>query len=55
MPMISFMTPLTPMDPPGLFRGLIDRFHDRRLLVASDLRRHLRVKHDEDSMDSAAL
>jgi hypothetical protein len=55
MPMISFLTPLTKVNPPGLFRGLIDKFHDRRNLVASDLRRHLRVKHDEDSMDSASL
>jgi len=55
MPMISFMTPLTMVNSAGLFRGMIDRFHDRRLLVASDLRRHLRVRHDEDSMDSASL
>lgn len=55
LPMISFMTPLTPRDPSGLLRGLIDKFHNRRLLVASDLRRHLRVKSPENSMDSAAL
>lgn len=55
MPLISFMTPLTTVSSAGLFRGLIDRFHDRRLLMASDLRRHLRVQHAEDSMDSAAL
>lgn len=55
LPLISFMTPLTPVEAPGLFRGLMDKFHDRRLLVASDLRRHLRVTRAEDSMDSAAL
>jgi hypothetical protein len=55
LPMINFMTPLAPRDPSGLFRGLIDKFHDRRLLVASDLRRHLRVKPAEDSLDSASL
>ena len=55
LPMIGFMTPLRPRDPSGLFRGLIDKFHDRRLLVASDLRRHLRVQQPEDSMDSASL
>jgi hypothetical protein len=55
LPIISFMTPLTPKEPPGLLRGMVDRFHDRRHLVASDLRRHLRLKSAEDSMDSAAL
>jgi len=55
LPMVSFMTPLRPRDSSGLLRGLIDRFHDRRLLVASDLRRHLRVQKHDDSMDSAAL
>jgi len=54
LPMISFMMPLVPRDPSGLFRGMFDKLNDRRLLVASDLRRHLRVK-TEDSMDSAAL
>jgi len=54
LPMISFMTPLVPRDSSGLFRGMFDKLNDRRLLVASDLRRHLRVK-TEDSMDSAAL
>jgi len=55
MPLISFITPLTKMNSAGLLRGLINRFHDRRYLVESDLRRHLRVKHAEDSMDSASL
>jgi hypothetical protein len=55
LPIISFMTPLTPDEPPGLLRGMVDKFHDRRHLVASDLRRHLRLKVAEDSMDSAAL
>jgi hypothetical protein len=54
LPMVSFMMPLAPRDPSGLFRGMFDKLNDRRLLVASDLRRHLRVK-TEDSMDSAAL
>jgi hypothetical protein len=55
LPIISFMTPLAPKEPPGLLRGMVDRFHDRQRLVASDLRRHLRLKSAEDSMDSAAL
>ena len=55
LPIINFMTPLTPKEPSGAFRGMIDRFHDRRRLAASDLRRRLRLKIVEDSMDSAAL
>jgi hypothetical protein len=55
LPIISFMTPLTSKEPPGLLRGMIYKFHDRRYLVASDLRRHLRLKSAEDSMDSAVL
>jgi len=55
LPLISFMTPLTQKQPPGLLRGMIGKFHDRRHLVASDLRRHLRLKSAEDSMDSASL
>jgi hypothetical protein len=55
LPIISFITPLTSTETSGLFRSLIDKFHDRRLLAASDLRRHLRVKPAEDSMDSASL
>lgn len=55
IPLISFMTPLVPGEPAGLLRGIIDRFRDRRLLAASDLRRHLRVKCAEDSLDSAGL
>lgn len=55
LPWISLMTPLTAREQGGVFRSLIDKFQDRRLLAASDLRRHLRVKQAEDSMDSAAL
>jgi hypothetical protein len=55
LPIINYMTPLTPNEPPGLLRGIVDKLHDRRRLVASDLRRHLRLKIAEDSMDSAAL
>lgn len=54
-PIIGFMMPLTPKTPSGPLRGMIDKFHDRRRLAASDLRRHLRLKVVEDSMDSAAL
>jgi hypothetical protein len=55
LPLISYMTPLIPKKQAGIFRGLIDKFQDRRQLAASDLRRHLRVRHYEDSLDSAGL
>lgn len=55
LPLITLMTPLIPGKQAGLFRNLIDKFQDRRLLAASDLRRHLRVRPAEDSLDSAGL
>lgn len=55
LPLISAWTPLVPCEQTGLIRGLIDRFQERRMLAAADLRRHLRVKPAEDSLDSAGL
>lgn len=55
LPLISVMTPLVETKPAGLFRGLVGRLRDRRQLAESDLRRHLRVKQAEDSLDSAGL
>ena len=55
LPLISAWTPLVPCEQTGLLRGLLDRFHERRMLAAADLRRHLRVKPAEDSLDSAGL
>ena len=55
LPLISLMMPLVPTETMGRFRGLINRIHDRQLLVASDLRRHLRVRAVNDSLDSAGL
>ncbi len=55
LPLISLMTPLVPAETTGRLRGLINRIHDRHLLAASDLRRHLRVKSVNDSLDSAGL
>ncbi len=55
LPLISYMTPLIPKKQAGIFRGLIDKLQDRRQLAASDLRRHLRVRQAEDSLDSAGL
>jgi len=55
LPLISLMTPLIPREQGGLFRSLLDKLQDRSHLAASDLRRHLRVSHAEDSLDSAEL
>ncbi|OGW35282.1 MAG: hypothetical protein A2X58_03690 [Nitrospirae bacterium GWC2_56_14] len=55
VPLIAVMTPLVPTEQTGLLRGFIDRLEERRLLAAADLRRHLRVNMNQDSLDSAAL
>ena len=56
IPLIVLTAPLVSAEQTGLLRGFIDRFQDRRLLAAADLRRHLRVRVvAEDSLDSAAL
>lgn len=55
LPLISVMTPLVSAKPAGRFQGLVDRFRDRRQLAESDIRRHLRVRQAEDSLDSAGL
>ena len=55
LPLIYLTTPLVPTAPRGVVRGFIDKLHDRRLLAASDLRRSLRVKHVEESFESAGL
>ncbi|MBT1073598.1 hypothetical protein [Pelotalea chapellei] len=54
LPLIQLTTPLTPGEQ-GRFRGLLNRIIERHDLVRSDLHRHLRVKHPEDSLDSAGL
>jgi len=55
LPLISVMTPLVATKPAGIFRGFIDRLRDRQQLAGSDIRRHLRVQHAENSLDSAGL
>lgn len=55
VPLIAVTTPLVPAEQTGLLRGFIDRLEERRLLAAADLRRHLRVNVNQDSLDSAAL
>jgi len=55
IPLINSLTPLVPFEQAGLIRGLIGRFQERRMMAAADLRRHLRVKPAENSLDSASL
>jgi hypothetical protein len=55
LPLISATTPLVVTKPAGLFQGIVDRLRDRRQLAESDIRRHLRVRPAEDSLDSAGL
>jgi hypothetical protein len=55
LPLLSATTPLVATKPAGLFQGIVDRFRDRRQLAESDIRRHLRVRPTEDSLDSAVL
>lgn len=55
LPLISVMTPLVATKPAGLFRGFVDKLRDRQQLAGSDIRRHLRVQHAENSLDSAGL
>jgi hypothetical protein len=55
LPLISATTPLVVTKRAGLFQGIVDRFRDRRQLAESDIRRHLRVRQAEDSLDSAGL
>jgi hypothetical protein len=55
LPLITAMTPLVATKPAGLFQGIVDKLRDRRQLAGSDIRRHLRVQHAEDSLDSAGL
>lgn len=55
LPLIALATPLVQHNQGGTLRGFMDRFRDRRLLAASDLRRALRVRQEEESFDSAGL
>jgi hypothetical protein len=54
LPMVGVVGPLD-IHPRGLFRGLMDKIYERRLLAASDLRRSLKVKQVDASFDSAGL
>ncbi len=55
LPLISLTTPLTSREQPGFVRGFIDKIRDRQQLASSDLQRHLRIGHAQDSLDSAGL
>ena len=54
LPLIRLSTPLS-CESGGFLRNAIDRFHDRRTLATSDLRRHLRTSGAEASFESAGL
>lgn len=54
LPLIELVTPLFSKSG-GFLRNTIDRFHDRRMLATSDLRRHLRTSGAEASFESAGL
>ncbi len=55
LPFITQLTPLVSAKRDGIVSALINKFHDRHLREAADLRRHLRVSAVEDSLDSAGL
>jgi len=55
LPLVRLLTPLEPIANGGFLRSAIDRFHDRRQLVTSDLCRHLRTSGAEASFESAGL
>ena len=55
LPLVYLTTPFVPAASRGVLRGLIDSIDDRRLLVASDLRRNLRVKEVAESFESSGL
>lgn len=55
LPFITQLTPLVPEKREGFVSAFINKFHDRHLREAADLRRHLRVSAVEDSLDSAGL
>lgn len=55
MPLLRLVTPFVFAEPAGFLRNAIDKLQDRRILAASDLRRHLRTSGAEASFESAGL
>jgi hypothetical protein len=55
MPLLRLTTPFEFSTSPGFLRSVIDKFQDRRVMAASDIRRHLRTSGAEASFESAGL
>lgn len=55
MPLLRLVTPFVFAEADGFLRNVIDKLQDRRILAASDLRRHLRTAGAEASFESAGL
>lgn len=54
-PILRLTAPFVWRESGGLIRSVVARLHNRQLLAASDLRRHLRTKAAEASFESAGL
>lgn len=55
MPLLRLTAPFEFNTSSGFLREAFDRFQDRRIMAASDLRRHLRTSGAEASFESAGL
>lgn len=55
MPLLRLTTPLQFSTSSGFLRDAYERLQDRRIMAASDLRRHLRTAGAEASFESAGL
>ncbi|MDU0458502.1 MAG: hypothetical protein RW306_07165 [Geobacteraceae bacterium] len=55
VPLLRLVTPFVFAEADGFLRNVIDKLKDRRILAASDLRRHLRTAGAEASFESAGL
>jgi len=55
MPLLRLSTPFEFEESSGFLRDVIGRLQDRRIMAASDLRRHLRTSGAEASFESAGL
>ncbi|MDD2898306.1 MAG: hypothetical protein PHI31_06295 [Desulfuromonadaceae bacterium] len=55
VPLLRLTTPFVLAQKTGYLRDVIEKLDDRRILAASDLRRHLRTRDAEASFESAGL
>ena len=55
MPLLRLTTPYEFSTSSGFLRDVIDKFQDRRIMAASDIRRHLRTSGAVGSFESAGL